>query len=88
MNEINKRRLRYIGHAVRSQKTDLLFTALMGRVEGCRKRGRPAMSLMDNIMRITGLSLGEASTEVDTERAGGHPLEEQPLNTEVPTTDD
>ena len=58
MKEINKRRLRYIGHAVRSQKTDLMSTALMGRVEGCRKSGRPAMSLMDNITTITGLSLG------------------------------
>ena len=59
MNEINKRRVRYIGHAIRNQKTDLMSTALMGRVEGCRKRGRPAMSLMDNITEITGLSLGE-----------------------------
>ena len=59
MNDINKRRLRYIGHAIRSQKTDLMSTALMGRVEGCRKRGRPAMSLIDNITSNTGLSLGD-----------------------------
>ena len=59
MNEINKRRLRYIGHAIRSKKTDLMSTALMGKVEGCRKRGRPAMSLMDNITTISGLSLAE-----------------------------
>ena len=59
MNEISKRRVRYIGHVIRNQKTDLMSTALMGRVEGCRKRGRPAMSLMDNITEITGLSLGE-----------------------------
>ena len=59
INEINRRRLRYIGHAIRSQKTDLMSTALMGRVEGCRKRGRPAMTLMDNITATTGLSLGE-----------------------------
>ena len=49
MNEINKRRLRYTGHALRSQKTDLMSTALMGRVEGCRKRGRPATSLMGRV---------------------------------------
>ncbi|GFR69092.1 hypothetical protein ElyMa_005621500 [Elysia marginata] len=36
-----------------------MSTALMGRVEGCRKRRRPAMSLMGNITTITGLSLGE-----------------------------
>ena len=59
VKEINKRRLRYIGHAIRNQKTDLMSTTLMGRVEGCRKKGRPAMSLMDNITAITGLSLGE-----------------------------
>ena len=58
MNKINQRRFRYIVHVVRCQKTDLMFTALMDRVEGCRKKGRPAMSLMDNT-KTTGLSLGE-----------------------------
>ncbi|GFR92127.1 hypothetical protein ElyMa_004345500 [Elysia marginata] len=29
------------------------------RVKGCRKRGRPLMSLMDNVTTTTGLSLGE-----------------------------
>ena len=57
INEINKRRLTYTGHAIRSQKTDLMSTVLMGRVEGCRKRGRPAMFLIDNIRTTTGLSL-------------------------------
>ena len=59
MNKINQRRLKYIVHAIRSQKTDLVLTALMGRVEGWRERVRPAMSLMDNTTTITGLSLGE-----------------------------
>ena len=58
MNERNKTRFRDIGHAVRNQKTDLMSTAQMGRVEGCWKRGRPATSLMDNITTTTGLSLG------------------------------
>ncbi|GFR57606.1 endonuclease-reverse transcriptase [Elysia marginata] len=59
MNEINTRRLGYNGHAINSQKTDLVSTALVGRVEGCRKRERRAMSLTDNITTITGLSVGE-----------------------------
>ena len=82
-NEINKRRLSYIVHAIRSQKTDFMSIVLMGRMEGWRKRGRPAMSLMD-IMAITGLSLDK------TEKVGGllwHPLEKQPFNTVLLTTD-
>ena len=59
LQEINKRKLKYVGHAVRNPKTDLMATILQGRVEGRRNRGRPPMSYMDNITAITGLTLGE-----------------------------
>ncbi|GFR60299.1 hypothetical protein ElyMa_003526500 [Elysia marginata] len=39
------------------QKTVLMYTEPMGRVEGCRKRGRPAMSLMNSITTIVLMSL-------------------------------
>ena len=58
LQEMNKRKLKYVGHAVRNPKTDLMATILQGRVEGRRNRGRPPMSYMDNITAISGLTLG------------------------------
>ena len=60
LQEMNKRKLKYVGHAVRNPKTDLMATILQGRVEGRRNRGRPPMSYMDNITaNISGLVTGE-----------------------------
>ena len=42
LNEIKRRRLKYVGHAVRNPRTDLMSTVLQGKVEGKRGRGRPA----------------------------------------------
>ena len=57
LQEINKRKLRYLGHAVRNPKTDLMSTILQGRVEGKRNRGRPQTLYMDNVTAISGLTL-------------------------------
>ena len=57
LQEINKRKLRYLGHAVRNPKTDLMSTNLQGRVEGKRNRGRPQTLYMDNVTAISGLTL-------------------------------
>ena len=51
--EINKRRLRYVGHAVRHKKTSLMSTVLMGKIEGKRKRGRPAKNLVGNLIEAS-----------------------------------
>ena len=59
LQEINKRKLKYVGHAVRNPKTDVMASILQGRVEGARNRGRPPMSYMDNITAISGLTLGQ-----------------------------
>ena len=59
MKTINRRRMRYLSHALRSKKTDMMSTALMGKVESRRKRGRPATSLVGNVTSVTGLSLGD-----------------------------
>merc|ERR1711860_448944 len=48
LTEINKRRLKYVGHAVRHKNTTLMSTVLMGKIEGKRKRGRPAKNLVGN----------------------------------------
>ncbi|GFR76178.1 endonuclease-reverse transcriptase [Elysia marginata] len=56
IKETNKRTIRYISHAIKSQNRPY---ACSTDGQGCGKRGRPAMSLMDNIKTITGLSLDE-----------------------------
>ena len=33
LNEIKRRRLKYVGHAVRNPRTDLMSTVLQGKVE-------------------------------------------------------
>ena len=44
LNEIKRRRLKYVGHAVRNPHTYLMATVLQGKMEGKRGRGRPAMT--------------------------------------------
>ena len=57
MQQINRRKMRYLGHAVRNPKTNLMATILQGRVEGKRNRGRPQTLYMDNVTAISGLTL-------------------------------
>ena len=59
LKEINRRKLKFLGHAIRNPKTNLMASILQGRVEGKRNRGRPPMSYIDNVKSITGLTLGE-----------------------------
>ena len=54
LSEIEKRRLKYVGHAVRHRKTSLMSTVLMGKVEGRRKQGRPAKNLTSNLVETSG----------------------------------
>ena len=55
LNEINKRKLKYLGHAIRNEKTTLMKTAFSGKVEGKGRRGRPYKSYMENITQMTGI---------------------------------
>ena len=50
---MDKRRLKYVGHAVRHSKTTLMSYVLMGKVEGKRKRGRPAKNLAGNLIEVS-----------------------------------
>ena len=59
LKEINRRRLKYLGHAIRNPRTNLMATVLQGRVESGRRRGRPITTYMNNIRNVTGLTLGE-----------------------------
>ena len=59
--EINKRKLKYIGHANRNTKTQLMKTVLQGKLESKRKRGKPPTSYASNIKKISGLKVNEVA---------------------------
>ena len=61
--EVNLRKLRYIGHANRNQRTDLMTSVLQGRVQSTRRRGKPATTLISNVRSFTGLKLSEVIHE-------------------------
>ena len=54
-----RRKLKYVGHAICSERTDLMTTVLLGKVEGKRNRGRPSASLATNITKSGGKKLQE-----------------------------
>ena len=57
LNVVQKRRLRYVGHALRNTKTDLMTTVLQGKFAGKRRRGRPVTTYVSNIVKSSRLSL-------------------------------
>ena len=59
LSKINQRKLSYLGHANRNTRTDLMATALQGKVEAKRNRGRPPISYMASITASSGLSLSD-----------------------------
>ena len=72
--EIEKRRLKYVGHAVRHSKTSLMSTVLMGKVEGKRKQGRPAKSLTGNLVETSGCGGLQAMVAQCRDREGWRAL--------------
>ena len=58
---INGRKLRYFGHNINRRDVSVEKLILQGSVEGSRGRGRPITSWTDDIKRITGLSMAEAT---------------------------
>ena len=59
LSKINQRKLNYLGHANRNTRADLMTTALQGKVEAKRNRGRPPVSYMASITASSGLSLSD-----------------------------
>ena len=57
LDTIHKRRLKYIGHAIRNKNTNLMATVLQGKVDAKRKKGRPSVTYMENISRVCNLNL-------------------------------
>ena len=58
---INRRKLKYIGHASRNQSTNLMTIAYQGKLDGRNCKGRPAVSVIENIKKASGLKLQEVS---------------------------
>ncbi|GFS26826.1 endonuclease-reverse transcriptase [Elysia marginata] len=58
---VKDRRLKYIGHAERNAKTDLMKTIFKGKTEAKRGRGRPSLSYVDQVSKATGLKLQSIS---------------------------
>ena len=56
---INKKKLKYLGHALRNTKTDLMASMFQGKAACKRNRGRPPTSYMDNVTAISALRLSE-----------------------------
>ena len=63
LKEMKKRKMKYVGHANRNTKTDLMTTVLQGKMDAKRKPGRPPTSYISNITSATGLKLHEAVWE-------------------------
>ena len=58
---INRRKLKYIGHASRNQSTNLMTIAYQGKLDGRNCKGRPAVSVIENVKKASGLKLQEVS---------------------------
>ena len=61
LNIINERKLKYIGHAIRNPKTELMKTVTQGKIQSPRRRGRPPTTYISTITKSSGLGLQEIS---------------------------
>lgn len=59
LSTVYSRKLRYAGHAMRNQMTDLMKTIFQGKIEAKRKRGRPPTSLIGNITGACNMKIHE-----------------------------
>ncbi|GFR68904.1 endonuclease-reverse transcriptase [Elysia marginata] len=69
LNLINARKLKYVGHALRNHRTSLMKTVYEGRLDGRRRKGRPPISLVTNLITACGLSLHQI-VQKSQDRAG------------------
>ena len=50
----SKRKLMYAGYTIRNKNTNIMKIVLQGNIEGKHERGRPATSVIDNIIEASG----------------------------------
>ena len=86
--EIKKRKMKYLGHANRNTKTNLMTSVLQGKMDAKRNPGRPPKSYMSNITSASGLRLQDV---VWQSRENGylswHQVELLPTNAAMETGD-
>jgi len=58
-SEIRKRKLRWIGHAIRKEDGEISKAALLWNPQGSRKRGRPKNSWRRSVIKEVGRSWNE-----------------------------
>ena len=74
---MTKLKLSYFGHIMRRQGS-LEKAIMVGKTEGCRKRGKSAMGWMDSIKEATGKSLQELSRAVEGRTRWNHSFKGSP----------
>ena len=82
---LNRRKLKFIGHVMRSESLEK--NLLTGMVIGNRGRGRPKTRLSDNIKDICGLTMVQVERKAQ-DRVEWRRMAERPLNHELTVIDD
>ena len=62
---IQKRKLTYLGHALRNKNTDLMKTVVQGKMETGRRRGRPPASYIKSVTAACGAGLQKISWQCE-----------------------
>ena len=83
---INRRKLKYLGHAIRNPRTTLMKTTFQGRTEAKRKKGRPPIALINNIVKSCNMKIHEVSHLCD-DRVGWRRQVKSVSWRAAPTTD-
>ena len=66
MNSIKSRKMKFLGHVMRRERTECLIVA--GKMEGKRARGRQRMTYMDNVKQWTGKSSSNSLLQATRDR--------------------
>lgn len=56
---IEERKLKYVGHTIRNEKTPLMASILQGKMQARRRRGRHSIAYINNIKENNGMRMDE-----------------------------
>ena len=54
---VDRRRFKYIGQILRNKNTDLMATTLQGKIEARKKPGRPSITYLENIKKVSNMNI-------------------------------
>ena len=69
---IQRRKLKYVGHAIRNERTELMSTVLQDKVKGKRHRGRHLHHLLETSQTSVARNFRRWSDLAKVESAGGN----------------